>query len=164
MIENFRGLIYSTNSLIYITQDREVSNLRHKNQFSTMHRMITNIEYLISFGFSASLVGSIENGGEDVEFSVGPISFEGIVGLLSIGEFHQEIEEIVSAGVLSFIEVSIARVVLISFGVSIVIVFISFIIVNDIASEPSFKSQSAPERVILMEFILILTKCSNLVG
>ena len=104
------------------------------------HHTIAYMQRLISVSFSVGLLWCIENSWERVDFSVGPILLECVISLFSICEFHQEIKEIVSACILSFIEMSIARVMLIVLCLALVIIFVSLIIVHEIASKPSLKS------------------------
>jgi hypothetical protein len=102
--------------------------------------MISN---LICFGLSVGLLWSVVDSGEGSDFAVGPVSSEQIVGLLSIVQLQQEIEQIVSTGILGLIELSIAWVVLDLALVSIPVIFSSLVMEHHVAVVPLLESQRA---------------------
>lgn len=78
------------------------------------------------------------------------IAFEVIGSSSSISQFHQEIEHIVLTGVLSFIIFSVTRISLVVLLVfNLIELGVSLIVINQVTSEPSFKSQTTQHVVIL---------------
>lgn len=95
-------------------------------------------------------LGSIVESGQGAEFVTSKIAFEVIGSSSSISQFHQEIEHIILAGILSFVVFSVARISLVVLLVfNVIELGVSLIVINQVASEPSFKSQTAQHVVIL---------------
>jgi hypothetical protein len=107
------------------------------------HRLNKMISNLICFGLSVGFVWSVVNSGESFDFLGSPVAFEQVVGLLGIVQLQQEVEKIVTAGILSLIELSIAWVVLDLVLVSVPIIFSSLVVEDHITIVPSFESQTA---------------------
>jgi hypothetical protein len=103
--------------------------------------------WLICECLSFGLLGIVISSREDLDFMRSIVSFEIVISSLGIGKLHQEIKQIVLAGIAGLPVFSVAGIIFIIFLVLHLIIFgVTFIPMNNIATVPLVESESAPKK------------------